>query len=215
MTGKTGAIFLDRDGVINENRDDHVKSWNEFLFTPDALRSICELTLLGLPIFVVTNQAIISRRLATLDTLNDIHTLMLTAIRASGGRITKIYYCPHDSHENCNCRKPAPGMLLQAAEEFNIDLSQSFLIGDAWTDVGAAIKVQAQGILLLKGRGPNQFAACRSRFGDKFWAADDLSQAISMIKAALGGKTVITEEYVWQALDMKLGSIEPAMPQVG
>lgn len=211
MTDKTGAIFLDRDGVINENRDDHVKSWDEFRFLPEALQSIRELALLGLPIFIVTNQAIISRRLATLDTLNDIHTRMLDAINACGGRITKVYYCPHDSHERCDCRKPAPGMLLQAAEEFNIDLSQSYLIGDACTDIGAAIKVSAQGILVLKGRGPMQFAACRNEYGDKFWAASDLNQATSMIQSAISGKRVTIEEQTWRALDMKLRPAECAV----
>lgn len=211
MTDKTGAIFLDRDGVINENRDDHVKSWDEFRFTPDALQSIRELTQLGLPIFVVTNQAIISRRLATLETLNDIHGRMLNAISACGGRISKVYYCPHDSHEHCNCRKPAPGMLIQAADEFHIDLSQSFLIGDAWTDISAAIQVESQGILILKGRGPTQFATCRKEFGDTFWAASDLSQATLMIQSALSGKKVAIEEQVWRALDTQLRSGEFAM----
>jgi D-glycero-D-manno-heptose 1,7-bisphosphate phosphatase len=201
MTGKTGAIFLDRDGVINENRLDHVKCWDEFQFNSGALESIRELTLIGLPIFVVTNQAIISRRQATLETLTDIHVRMQAAISASGGHITRVYYCPHDSHENCSCRKPAPGMLLQAAQDFNIDLSRSFLVGDACTDIAAAIKAGAQGILLLTGRGPNQFADCWKHFGEDFWAAADLRAATALIKDALDGKSIASVERMRRAFD--------------
>src|SRR5690242_6879774 len=124
ITEKIGAIFLDRDGVINENRSDHVKSWDEFEFIPGALESIARLTETGLPIFVVTNQAAVNRGLMSVETLNDIHERMKAAIRAAGGLITGVYYCPHDNHEACDCRKPGAGMLRQAAQDFPIDLSK-------------------------------------------------------------------------------------------
>ncbi|MBZ0286281.1 MAG: D-glycero-beta-D-manno-heptose 1,7-bisphosphate 7-phosphatase, partial [Anaerolineae bacterium] len=153
MSQKVGAIFLDRDGVINENRTDHVKSWDEFEFIPGALESIQHLTETGLPIFVVTNQAAISRGLMSIETLNDIHDRMKDAIRQAGGQITHVYYCPHDNHEDCDCRKPGSGMLRQAAKDFPIDLSKSFLVGDAWTDVAAGVSAGARSILLMTGRG--------------------------------------------------------------
>ena len=168
MNGKTGAIFLDRDGVINDNRTDHVKSWDEFKFIPGALESIRELTQTGLPIFVITNQAAVNRGLMTLDTLEDIHRRMKTAIYEAGGEITQVYHCPHDNHEACNCRKPASGMLLRAAEEYNIDLTRSFLVGDAWTDVAAGIGAGARSILLMTGRGRWNFVTCWHRFGLEF-----------------------------------------------
>ena len=127
----TGAIFLDRDGVINENRPDHVKCWEEFDWLPNVLTSIRQLTETGLPIFVVTNQAIVNRGTISEMTLYDIHTRMLSLVNQAGGHIEKVYYCPHDKQENCTCRKPQPGMLKLAAEEHNIDLTKSFIVGDA------------------------------------------------------------------------------------
>ncbi|MBI5668526.1 MAG: HAD family hydrolase [Chloroflexi bacterium] len=187
MVGKAGAIFLDRDGVINQNRIDHVKSWDEFEFVPGALESIRALTETGLPIFVVTNQAVINRGLVTVEALNEIHSRMLAEVERAGGHITRVYYCPHDSNEECTCRKPAAGMLLQAAEEYNLDLKQSFLVGDAWTDVAAAVAVQAHGILVLSGRGRWNFVSSWHRFGLDFSAACDLEDAVTMIKESLRG----------------------------
>jgi D-glycero-D-manno-heptose 1,7-bisphosphate phosphatase len=203
MNGK-GAIFLDRDGVINENRSDHVKSWNEFSFIPGVLGSIRELTALGLPIFVITNQAAVNRGLMTIETLNDIHRRMKASIYETGGEITKIYYCPHDQHEECNCRKPAAGMLLQAAAEYGIDLTKSFLVGDAWTDIAAGVNVGAKSILLMTGRGSWNFVPCWHRFGLNFTAACDLADATMMIKEALRGHSTTRGEQVWGSHSMML-----------
>jgi D-glycero-D-manno-heptose 1,7-bisphosphate phosphatase len=200
----TGAIFLDRDGVINENRADHVKSWEEFEFIPGALDSIRELTQTGLPIFVVTNQAVVNRGLLTADDLDDIHRRMTQEIFVAGGRITHVYHCPHDSHEDCECRKPKSGMLLQAAKEFSIDLSQSFLVGDAWTDVAAGVGVGARSILLMTGRGRWNFVNCWNRFAFDFSAACDLTDATHMIKEALRGNQMISTSRFKNAFHMAL-----------
>jgi D-glycero-D-manno-heptose 1,7-bisphosphate phosphatase len=201
---KTGAIFLDRDGVINENRVDHVKSWDEFSFIPGALESIRRLTDTGLPIFVVTNQAAVNRGLMTVDTLNDIHNRMKEAVCQAGGKITHVYHCPHDNHEDCDCRKPKPGMLQQAAEDFNIDLSKSFLVGDAWTDVAAGVTVGARGILLMTGRGRWNFVTCWNRFGLDFSAACDLADATLMIQETLRGNKMYTTARLRGAFHMAL-----------
>ncbi len=187
MFDKTPAIFLDRDGVINQNRADHVKSWDEFEFVPGALESIRVLTEIGLPIFVVTNQAIINRGLVTVEQLEEIHSRMLDEIARAGGLITQVYYCPHDNHENCSCRKPASGMLRQAASDYNLDLAQSFMVGDAWTDIAAGLDVHARSILVLTGRGRWNFVSCWNRFGLDFAAACDLADAVMMIREALRG----------------------------
>jgi D-glycero-D-manno-heptose 1,7-bisphosphate phosphatase len=187
MTSQTGAIFLDRDGVINQNRADHVKNCDEFEFVPGALEGIRSLTETGLPIFIVTNQAAISRRLMSVDALDAIHVCMIREIVKAGGVITHVYHCPHDSHEGCNCRKPRPGMLLQAASDFGINLRRSFLVGDAWTDISAGLEVNTHSILVMTGRGRWNFVPCWQRFGLEFAAAFDLLDASMMIKEALRG----------------------------
>jgi len=207
-TFKTGAIFLDRDGVINENRSDHVKSWDEFRFIPGALESIRELSQTQLPIIVVTNQAMISRKLMTPETLDDIHRCMTARIRQAGGEITKVYHCPHDEHEQCECRKPKSGMLLQAAREFNIALSRSFLVGDAWTDVQAGLGAGVRSILVMTGRGSQHFVQCLQRFPVDFWAACDLQDATTMIKYALEGKPLQSTPRLRSAFHMGLHTEE-------
>jgi D-glycero-D-manno-heptose 1,7-bisphosphate phosphatase len=204
MNGKSGAIFLDRDGVINENRADHVKSWEEFKFIPGVLESIRELTATGLPIFVVTNQAAVSRKLVTHDVLNDIHDRLQLEVFRAGGEISHVYFCPHDGHENCDCRKPASGMLLRAAEEYNIDLTQSFMVGDAWTDIAAGLGAGAKSILLMTGRGRWNFVPCWHRFGLDFAAACDLADATVMIKEALQGHVMVSTDRLRNAFHMAL-----------
>ncbi|MBA3869231.1 MAG: D-glycero-beta-D-manno-heptose 1,7-bisphosphate 7-phosphatase [Anaerolineae bacterium] len=194
MSNKTGAIFLDRDGVINENNEDHVKSWDEFQFIPHAIRTIRELTETGLPIFVVTNQGAVNRGIMSVNDLNDIHTRMLAAINEGGGKITKVYFCPHTPQEKCNCRKPEPGMLLQAAEEYNIDLSKSFMVGDAWTDMAAGREAGTYNILLLTGRGRWNVAPSWDRLGVDMSAACDVADAAYIIKEQLAGRPIITTD---------------------
>lgn len=211
MIGTMGAIFLDRDGVINLNRADHVKSWNEFEFIPGALESIHELTTTGLSIFVVTNQAGVNRGLMTVDVLEDIHKHMLAEIERAGGHVEKVFYCPHDNHENCACRKPNAGMLKQAAQEFGVDLCQSVIVGDAWTDIGAGAEVGAHGILVMTGRGRWNFVPSWHRFGLAFGAACDLADATTMIKHALKGETIYATPRMRDAFHMALRDPEESL----
>ncbi len=204
----TGAIFLDRDGVINRNRDDHVKSWREFTFMPDVLASVRRLTATGLPIFIVTNQAIINRGLASEADVLEIHARMTEAIAKAGGSVTRVYHCPHDTHENCDCRKPKPGLLLRAQADFNIDLSRSFMVGDAWTDVEAGLSVGARSILVMTGRGQRQLAQTWSRFPVRFGAACDLIDATSMILAALDRQEADSAPRLRRAFHMALNPQE-------
>jgi D-glycero-D-manno-heptose 1,7-bisphosphate phosphatase len=204
MRKKTGAIFLDRDGVINENRSDHVKNWEEFVFIPGVLESIRDLSEIGLPIFVVTNQAAVSRGSVTLEALNDIHERLQLAVFRAGGEITHVYHCPHDSGESCNCRKPAPGMLLRAAQDYNLDLKRSFMVGDAWTDIAAGQSVGATSILLMTGRGRWNFVPSWNRFGLDFAAACDLADATTMIKEALRGNVMSSTDRLRSAFHMAL-----------
>jgi len=147
------AIFLDRDGVVNENRTDHVKGWDEFRFLPGVFEALRLLTDIGAPIFVVTNQAVVNRNLLSRDALEDIHLKMLHLLRAAGGRVEAVLSCPHDAGERCRCRKPEPGLLLSAARTHGIDLARSVLVGDALTDVLAGKRAGCRTVLVLTGRG--------------------------------------------------------------
>lgn len=149
-------IFLDRDGVINENRADHVKCWREFAFLPGALEALRLLSERHYRIFIVTNQAAVNRGQLSPATLDDIHARMIAAAEAHGARIAGLRSCPHRDDEACACRKPRPGMLLSLAAERQIDLSQSYFIGDAITDVAAGHAAGCRTILVRTGRGLEQ-----------------------------------------------------------
>ena len=111
------AVFLDRDGVINRNPPDngYVCQWSDFTFIPNVLHAIRGLCQNGYHIFVVTNQAGIGKGIYTEQQLADIHSRMLSEIEDNGGKISKVYYCPHHPNAKCKCRKPEPGLLLQGA----------------------------------------------------------------------------------------------------
>ncbi len=148
------AIFLDRDGVICANRDDYVKSWDEFHFLPGVKEALRQLATLGWPIVVVSNQSAIGRRLLSHKDLAAIHRRMEGEIVAAGGRIDAIFYCPHLPEEKCPCRKPNPGMLFKAAYALKLDLEHSILVGDALSDIQAAARAGVpRRYLVLTGRG--------------------------------------------------------------
>lgn len=147
------AIFLDRDGVLNENRPDYVKNWDEFRFLPGTITALRRLAALQIPIIVITNQAGIGRSIMSSDTVADIHQRMIAEIAWHGGRIDTVLCCPHQIEDQCSCRKPEPGLLYQAASQMNIELSGSVLVGDADTDILAGSRASCRTILVLSGRG--------------------------------------------------------------
>lgn len=154
------TVILDRDGVINKNPTNwgYVCNWNDFAFLPNALEAIQNLTESGYRIFVATNQAGIGRGIFTEQQLTDIHRQMLSEIKNAGGHIDQIYYCPHHPDAGCECRKPRPGMLLRAAQEHKIDVSETFFIGDSITDIEAARQAGASPILVLTGHGRDSYS---------------------------------------------------------
>ena len=149
------TIFLDRDGVINENPPNrgYVCRWDDFSFLPNALHAINILTKNDFRIFLVTNQAGIGKGIFTEKQLADIHQRMLTEINRYGGDIGKIYHCPHHPDDRCLCRKPKPGMLIAAADEHGLDITKTFFIGDSITDMEAARGAGTSPILVLTGHG--------------------------------------------------------------
>ena len=152
------AIFLDRDGVITENiENSYVNTVADVSYIDGALGSLAELAKSHYSIVIVTNQAGVGKGYFSLEMAQAINAYVRESILNSGGRVDGFYLCPHTPEENCECRKPRPGMLLQAQRELNIDLSNSWMIGDALTDLQAG---EAAGVketmLVLTGRGAKQ-----------------------------------------------------------
>lgn len=152
------GILLDRDGVINAERADYVKSWDEFVFLPGALDALQRLAMLPYPIVVVTNQSVIGRGIVARSVIDEIHQRAQQTIHAAGGRIDGFFLCPHHPDEGCRCRKPQPGLLLQAAEVFGFSLDEAIFIGDAITDYLAAVAAGAHSILVQSGRQGSNLA---------------------------------------------------------
>lgn len=148
------AVFLDRDGVINKKArfPDYIKSWREFTFLSGVSPAIRRLNEDGFLVVIVSNQRCVAKGIITERGLRDIHAKMARELRKAGARIDAIYYCPHDIGDNCNCRKPKPGMLIDAARKYNIDLQRSWMIGDKESDVAAGKRAGCSAILLSRKR---------------------------------------------------------------
>jgi D-glycero-D-manno-heptose 1,7-bisphosphate phosphatase len=147
------AILLDRDGVINVRRVDHVKRWQEFVFLPGVKAALAKLAALHLPVFVVTNQAVINRGIVSRSALEAMHDRMCAEVAGAGGAIAGIAYCPHRPDEACHCRKPAPGMLRALATKHRLDLSRCLMVGDSCTDLLAGKAAGCRTALVLTGQG--------------------------------------------------------------
>lgn len=145
------VVFLDRDGVINRNRKDYVKSREEFVLLPGAAEAIRKLNDASIPVVVVTNQSCVGRGIITEERLNDIHEYMRELLAERGARVDAIYYCPDAPFQDSDCRKPKEGMLLKAARELNIDLSGSWMLGDSETDMEAGKRAGCQTHLIHEG----------------------------------------------------------------
>lgn len=130
------AVFLDRDGVINRKppEQDYVKKWEEFFMLPDVEKAIKKIHDAGYLTIVITNQRGVARGLMTEETVNDIHARINKELEPFGATIDAFYWCKHNYDDNCECRKPKPGLILKAAKELDINLAQSFYIGDTKTD---------------------------------------------------------------------------------
>jgi D-glycero-D-manno-heptose 1,7-bisphosphate phosphatase len=133
------AVFLDRDGVINKKAPDgqYVTLWEDFRFLPGVVEGISQLNRAGFFVVVVTNQRCVAKGLLTELDLKDLHQRMTGELAKAGATIDAIYYCPHEMEPRCDCRKPAPGMLLEASRAHGLNLSGSWMIGDSDADIQA------------------------------------------------------------------------------
>lgn len=148
------AVFLDRDGVINRYPGDknYVTRQKEFRFLPRSKDAIARLYKNKYKIFIVSNQAGVGKGIFSRQTLDCITKKMLEAIKASGGKIEKVYYCTHRPEENCSCRKPKAGSIARIKKEYPIDLKSSYFIGDTIRDVHTARAARCKSVLVLSGK---------------------------------------------------------------
>ncbi len=146
-------VILDRDGVINHESEAYIKSPDEWIPIPGSLEAVARLNQGGFSVVVATNQAGVGRGLFDLEALKAIHRKMQAAVEASGGRLAGIFYCPHGPGDDCDCRKPKPGLLHQIEKRFNLSLKGVSAIGDSLRDIQAAEAVKARPILVRTGYG--------------------------------------------------------------
>jgi D-glycero-D-manno-heptose 1,7-bisphosphate phosphatase len=181
LIGLRPAIFLDRDGVLIENRDDYVKSIAEVAFIPGALEALARLAHSPYLIVIATNQSAIGRGLLAQATAEAINTYIVEQLTRIGGRVDGVYICPHRPEDECPCRKPAPGMLLDAARDLGIDLANSVLIGDALSDILAAQAAGVTPILVRTGRGQTQQHALARAGSDHILVVPNVAAAIEQL----------------------------------
>lgn len=187
------VIFLDRDGVINRDSPDYIKSWEEYAFLPGSLTAIAELSQAGYKLIVITNQSMIGRGLVPLEVLAEMHRRMRRAIDEAGGAIFDIFFCPHRPVDGCDCRKPEPGMIFQAKERHGIDLLRSVMIGDNVKDVACGWNAGCGATILVRtGSGRRAEKALEKEQIYPTAVADDLGTAAGLI---LSGKITFSSVY--------------------
>jgi len=145
------SVFLDRDGVINIDRPDYIKNRHELEFYPDSLKALRLATEKDINVILISNQSAINRGLISWQNFWDVHHQMVRRIAEEGGRLDAAFYCPHRPDENCSCRKPSPGLLVNASRLLKIRLHGTYMIGDRLKDLQAAYRAGCQGILLDRG----------------------------------------------------------------
>jgi len=185
------AVFIDRDGTLNEEMGyiNHISRFRLFPFVPEALKVLKEC---GYKLIVVTNQAGIARGYFSEQLLKEVHKFMHKSLAESSIEVDAVYYCPHHPDaeiemykKDCRCRKPKPGMIEKAKEEFDINLSSSFMVGDRWKDVEFGRQLELKTIMVLTGYGKGEYTYQRSTWpGSPDHICENLLEAAKFIKTA-------------------------------
>jgi len=178
----TKVVFLDRDGTINRDSADYVRSREDFEFLPGSLEAIKNLTLNGFVSIVITNQSAVPRNLISLSELESVHKLLTETVALNGGEIKDVFYCPHMPEDECDCRKPEPGLIYQAREKYGIDLTAAVMVGDSAKDIECARRAGCgRAVLVKSGKDDDVENELKTRQIRADYVAKDLYEAAEWI----------------------------------
>jgi D-glycero-D-manno-heptose 1,7-bisphosphate phosphatase len=176
------VVFLDRDGTINMDSADFIKSRSEFEFIPGSIEAIRNLTINGFTSIVITNQSALARNYVSQEELNAMHSLMCRSVASGGGKITDVFFCPHLPDEGCTCRKPASGLIDQARHKYHIDLADSKMVGDSANDIACGLNAGCgQTVLVESGLNPDVAKELKQKSISPDFVANDLREAAEWI----------------------------------
>jgi D-glycero-D-manno-heptose 1,7-bisphosphate phosphatase len=159
-------VILDRDGVVNYDSDEYIKTIDEFVPLPGSLEAIARLNHAGYTVVIATNQSGIARGYFTEDTLQQMHAKLTQLLQTAGGEVDGVYYCPHGPDDACDCRKPKPGLLKQIFSDYPVKPKDVPVIGDSLRDLQSALAVGAAPILVKTGKGERTLAELPHEFRD-------------------------------------------------
>ena len=174
-------IILDRDGVVNQDSDDYIKSPDEWKPIDGSLEAIARLNHAGYTVAIASNQSGLARGYFDIEVLTAMHNKMDELLAKIGGRIDAVFYCPHGPDDSCHCRKPKPGMLLDIGQRFNVPLRKVIFVGDSITDINAANNAHAQAVLVRTGKGMKAEKILQAEKKSSIPVYDDLASAVTAI----------------------------------
>ncbi len=187
------VVFLDRDGVINDNVGNYyVKAWDEFTFLPGAKEAVSRLAEReDVRIFIVSNQAGVGKGAVSAERVDEINRRMKGELEAAGGRVDGIFYCPHTPDDRCSCRKPEVGLLARALRESGVKSERLFMVGDALSDIEAGKKASAVAIMVRTGRGEAQLELLGPGVPKPDHVAESISEAAEIILRSIADRKAI------------------------
>jgi D-glycero-D-manno-heptose 1,7-bisphosphate phosphatase len=181
LSGTVKLVILDRDGVINEDSDDYIKTLGEWVPVPGSIEAIAHLSRAGYSIGVATNQSGIARGYFDEVTLANMHALLCELVEEAGGQVDAICYCPHGPDEGCHCRKPNPGLLEQISAELQLPVRGAWYVGDTAKDMELALACGCKPLLVRTGKGKQMEAKLDAGMRTNVTIVDDLVAAAAHI----------------------------------
>ncbi|KPJ78933.1 MAG: histidinol phosphate phosphatase [Deltaproteobacteria bacterium SG8_13] len=181
-TGSHKVVFLDRDGVINQDSPQYIKSWSEFEFLPGSIEALAALNRSGFEVIVITNQSAVNRGLISKALLEQMHDRLKAAVQSSGGRILDVFYCPHLPEEGCGCRKPKPGLIERACRKYGLNPETTTMVGDSAKDIKCARNAGCRRAALVRtGNGKAAHRELKAEGVPVDFVAEDLGDAAAWI----------------------------------